>query len=46
MINLCNVIEFGIEDRTIHQKNENVSVEDLKNLGKIYERFLEKYFMN
>lgn len=45
IVNLCNVIEFGIQDATIHQKNENISVEDLKRLAKIYEKFIENYFL-
>jgi succinyl-diaminopimelate desuccinylase len=44
LANHCNVIEFGLPDSTIHQKNEKVKVEDLKNLEKIYLSFLKKYF--
>jgi succinyl-diaminopimelate desuccinylase len=44
MIRYCNIIEFGLPDSTIHQKNEKVKVEDLKNLEKIYLLFLKKYF--
>ncbi|MDR2781177.1 MAG: succinyl-diaminopimelate desuccinylase [Holosporaceae bacterium] len=44
MIKHCNVIEFGVRDATIHQKNEKVKIEDLQNLEKIYLAFLEKYF--
>jgi succinyl-diaminopimelate desuccinylase len=44
MARYCNVIEFGLLDATIHQKNERVKIEDLKNLEKIYFSFLKKYF--
>ncbi|MDR0968501.1 MAG: succinyl-diaminopimelate desuccinylase [Holosporaceae bacterium] len=44
MANYCNVIEFGLQDATMHQKNEKVSVEDLKNLERVYYSFLDKYF--
>ncbi|MDR2107158.1 MAG: succinyl-diaminopimelate desuccinylase [Holosporaceae bacterium] len=44
MIRFCNVIELGLPDSTIHQKNEKIKIEDLENLEKIYLRFLEKYF--
>ncbi|MDR1334183.1 MAG: succinyl-diaminopimelate desuccinylase [Holosporaceae bacterium] len=44
MIHHCNVIEFGVPDATIHQKNEKVKISDLQNLEKIYLAFLKKYF--
>ncbi|MDR2723693.1 MAG: succinyl-diaminopimelate desuccinylase [Holosporaceae bacterium] len=44
MVHNCNVIEFGLPDSTIHQKNERVKVEDLENLRMIYLSFLKKYF--
>ncbi|MDR1235760.1 MAG: succinyl-diaminopimelate desuccinylase [Holosporaceae bacterium] len=44
MIHHCNVIEFGVQDATIHQKDEKVKVSDLQNLKKIYLSFLKKYF--
>jgi succinyl-diaminopimelate desuccinylase len=40
----CNIIEFGLQDATIHQKNEKIKMEDLLNLEKIYETFMDKYF--
>ncbi|MDR0581117.1 MAG: succinyl-diaminopimelate desuccinylase [Holosporaceae bacterium] len=46
MIRHCNIIEFGLPDATIHQKNEKVKLEDLKNLEKIYLLFLKKYFFH
>lgn len=44
MIKYCNVIEFGIQDETIHQANEKVKVDDLKKLEDIYLEFLNLYF--
>jgi succinyl-diaminopimelate desuccinylase len=44
IVNHCDVIEFGVSDATIHQKNEKVKIEDLKNLEKIYLVFIEEYF--
>jgi succinyl-diaminopimelate desuccinylase len=44
MIRHCNVIEFGLPDTAIHQKNESIRIADLENLEKIYLLFLEKYF--
>lgn len=44
MIKYCNVIEFGLSDSTIHQKNERVPIADLYNLEKIYAEFLQRYF--
>ncbi len=44
MIKYCNVIEFGIQDKTIHQSNEKVKISDLKKLEDIYSEFLKLYF--
>lgn len=44
MIPHCNIIEFGMQDETIHQKNEKIRVDDLIMLEKIYVSFIEKYF--
>jgi succinyl-diaminopimelate desuccinylase len=44
LAHLCNVIEFGVPDATIHQKNEKVKIEDLQKLKEIYFLFLKKYF--
>lgn len=44
MIKHCNVIEFGIQDGTIHQSNERVKISDLKKLEDIYFEFLKLYF--
>ena len=40
----CPVVEFGLVNRTIHQVDEHVAVEDLETLTRIYQRFLERYF--
>ncbi len=44
MIRYCNVIEFGLQDATIHQCNERAKIKDLKTLENIYFRFLKNYF--
>ncbi|MDR1910468.1 MAG: M20/M25/M40 family metallo-hydrolase, partial [Holosporales bacterium] len=41
----CPVIEFGMVCNTIHHKNERIPVADCDNLTKIYEAFLENYFL-
>lgn len=38
------VIEFGLVEKTLHQVNENVSLDDLATLTNIYSNFLEIYF--
>lgn len=40
----CPVIEFGLVNKTIHQIDEHVAVEDLHQLTAIYERFIADYF--
>ena len=40
----CPVIEFGLLNRTIHQVDERCAVEDLRQLTRVYEGFLERYF--
>lgn len=42
----AEVIELGPCNATVHQVNENVSVSDLDKLTLIYERLLEKLFLN
>jgi len=44
MIKYCNVIEFGIQDKTIHQSNEKIKIDDLRKLEDIYFEFLNLYF--
>lgn len=44
MIQHCNVIEFGLQDFCIHQKNERAKISDLLTLAEIYYAFLEQYF--
>lgn len=40
----CNVIEFGVPDATMHQKNEKVKIQDIENLEKIYGHILNRVF--
>jgi succinyl-diaminopimelate desuccinylase len=40
----CNVIEFGPQDDSIHQKNEKIAIDDLIILEKIYLSFIRRYF--
>lgn len=37
----CDVVEVGVSNRTIHQIDEHVPVDDLNNLAKIYHHILE-----
>lgn len=40
----CPVIEFGLVNKTIHQINERLPLEDLYALTQIYRKFIETYF--
>ncbi len=40
----CTVAEFGLVGQTMHKVDENVLIEDLKNLTKIYHSILTDYF--
>ncbi len=40
---ICPVIEFGAVGKTMHKINENVLIEDLVSLQKIYEDFILQY---
>ena len=40
----CPVLEFGLVGRTMHQIDENISIDDLERLRRIYGRVLEVYF--
>lgn len=44
IVNYCPVVEFGGINESIHKVNENIVIEDLENLTRIYERVLERYF--
>lgn len=44
MIKYCNVIEFGVQDSTMHQSNECCKTADLEILQNIYYEFLKNYF--
>ena len=41
---ICPVIEFGLVGKTMHKIDENVEVNDIINLTKIYNQFLLNYF--
>ncbi len=41
---ICPVIEFGMINRTAHQINECVSVDDIHKLTAIYKEFIKNYF--
>ncbi len=40
----CPVVEFGIIGKTMHQTNENVEVDQIIQLTKIYETIINSYF--
>jgi succinyl-diaminopimelate desuccinylase len=40
----CPVVEFGLVNETIHKIDERVRVEDLNQLTRIYERFIDGFF--
>ena len=44
VVNYCPVVEFGGINATIHQVDENASVQDLQDLAKVFKRLLELYF--
>lgn len=44
MISHCPVIEFGLPDTTMHQKDESIAISDLQLLEKIYTCFISNYF--
>ena len=41
---ICPGLEFGLVGKTMHKVDEAVSLKDLKNLTKIYEKILKNYF--
>ena len=40
----CEVVEFGIVGESAHQVDENVRIEDISKLKRIYNKILENYF--
>ena len=44
VVQYCPVVEFGGINATIHQVDENIRIDDLEKLTKIYTRVLERYF--
>lgn len=43
---MCPVVEFGIVGNTMHKTDENVAVEDIRALERVYYRILSDYFAN
>jgi len=41
----CPVLDLGLPNATIHAVDERVALEDLEGLTRIYERVLERYFV-
>ncbi len=41
---VCPVVELGLSNATIHQIDENVAIEDMRQLTRIYAAFLTRYF--
>ena len=42
---ICPVIEFGMINKTAHQVNECVSIDDIHKLTAIYKEFIKNYFL-
>ena len=42
--NICSCIEFGLINKTAHQIDEQISIEDLRTLKEIYKEILVNYF--
>jgi|TARA_B110000305_G_scaffold215229_1_gene252599 succinyl-diaminopimelate desuccinylase len=42
----CPVVEFGLVGRTMHQVDENISLDELKQLKSIYQHSIVNYFEN
>jgi len=44
LIKLCPVVDFGLPNASMHKVGEHAAVEDIRALGRIYRRVLEKVF--
>ena len=44
LIKLCPVVDFGLPNASMHKVGEHAAVEDIRALGRIYRRVLEKLF--
>jgi len=44
--NYCPVIEFGPVNKTIHQVNECLAVNELEALARVYKQIIEQFFRN
>ncbi|MBU4432916.1 MAG: succinyl-diaminopimelate desuccinylase [Alphaproteobacteria bacterium] len=42
--NLCPVVEFGLVGSTMHQVDERVPVQEIRDLAKAYEALIRRYF--
>lgn len=40
----CPVVEFGLVNKSIHQIDENIKVDDLKTVTSVFKRLLEKFY--
>jgi succinyl-diaminopimelate desuccinylase len=40
----CEVVEFGLVGKTMHQVDENIAIEDLELLTRVYRRIITSYF--
>ncbi|MDI1363435.1 MAG: succinyl-diaminopimelate desuccinylase, partial [bacterium] len=41
---LCPVVEFGLVGSTMHQVDERVPVQEIRDLAKAYEALIRRYF--
>lgn len=42
--NYCEVVEFGVVGKTMHQVDESVAVADIEALTRVYERIIQGFF--
>ena len=43
---ICNVVEFGLVGKNMHQIDESISLNDLESLTQIYYNIIKKYQEN
>ena len=41
---LCPVVELGLVGKTMHAIDERAPVEEIRNLQRVYERVIERYY--
>lgn len=44
MVSICPIIELGMVDKTLHQIDEHVEVDDCEKLKNVYKEFIKNYF--